>query len=114
VGSRASVSQTFKSACSEPFHPFMDSPGGYPEFSSYKRRHLALVDDSAHNMRTAVKASPCVGMELHDCVPSRQDQRQATVERFSMHVCVWHFSDLSDQVTMSVYEGTADVVFGRV
>jgi hypothetical protein len=89
VGSRAAVSQTFKSACSEPSHPFMDSPRGYPEFSSYKRRHLPFVDDSTHNERTAVKASPCVGMEPHDCVPSRQDDlRKTTVERFRMHVCV--------------------------
>jgi hypothetical protein len=42
-------------------------PVGYPEFSSYKRRHLEFVDASVHNKRTAVKAGPCVGMELHDC-----------------------------------------------
>ena len=49
MGSRAAVSQPFKSDRSEPSHPFMDSPGGYPEFMSYKRRVLALVDHSAHN-----------------------------------------------------------------
>ena len=111
VGSRAAVSQTFKSACSEPSHPFMDSPRGYPKFSSYKRRHLPFVDDSTHNERTAVKASPCVGMEPHDCVPSRQDDlRKTTVERLGCMSASGTYRTSQPESGMSAAGGRAEVV----
>lgn len=76
------------------------------------RRYLRVSMARLTMSERAVKACPCVGTQVHDCVLA-QDFRKPTVERFRMRCLFWHLWDMLKTLKISAYRRGPEVIARR-